>query len=162
MSGWDPSGRMTLFQTLSSLYLGVDLRKNEGQNGVHQGRRAAATLCSISARFAKRFNDLCKNSWVKKWTRLSGFQSHHVFQDAAMEVLHYTYKRSMGFAIPLLGGSGAPGSPHAMANAFQISNAGKNIRYVAFGSLRAAGCRASDATEIFLMAENWNKINGWI
>ena len=77
-----------------------------------------------------------------------------------MEELFAGYEQAFGFAVPLLGRS--RGSPHAMASEFQRLNKGRSPRFVAYGALRAAGCRNSDATEIVQAAENWNAMLGWL
>jgi len=151
----DPSGNLGLFEVLGSMTLGLDLRGNRDRQAVQDARRIAASLCSIAAQFARPYNKLYAQ--ITKYTK---FDSHHIFQNSVMEDIFDGYERAFGFAIPLLGRS--PGSPHSMASDFQRLNKGRSPRFVAYGALRAAGCRNADATAIVLAAENWNAMLGWI
>jgi hypothetical protein len=135
--------------------VGLDLKGNQDRQTLYNARRIAANLCAIAARFAKPYNELYQQ--ITKYTK---FQAHHIFQNSVMEELFEGYYRALGFAIPLLGGGS--GSPHAMATQYQRFNKGRTPRFVAYGALRAAGCRNEDATEIVQAAENWNTMLGWI
>jgi hypothetical protein len=96
---------------------------------------------------------------------LSGsfFQAHHVVQDAAMrDMVLEGYKKAIGFAIPLLGGSRYPGSPHDMATRYQLDHKGEPVYNVAEGALKAAGCEQKDAEQIVKATKNYNEAKGWI
>src|SRR5438477_8730529 len=89
------------------------------------------------------------------------FQAHHVAQDAEMaKLLLDGYKRGLGFAIPLLGGTN-PNSPHGMASQYQKDHQGEPIYNVAKGALEAAGCGKKDAADIVKAAKNYNEVRGW-
>jgi hypothetical protein len=131
---------------------------NFGANSA-KARQLAARMCAIGAQLAKPYNQL-----VGKIPK--GFQAHHIFQDAKLLGAASNYSRYTALAIPLLGGSIMPGSPHDLANRFQSMNdAGtrqsfQRARSIAYGALLAAGCRAADATEMILAAENNFKLRG--
>ena len=169
MHGVDPSGAITLFEILGVIANKINLRNTQAGNVYRQSRQIAASLCRISAVFAKQFNDFyvyaLRYGEVTRLTNGSGFQAHHVFQNAAMKTLFEgLYEKSVGFAIPLLGGSRKPGTPHDMANLRQGALRHYkllNPRYVAYEALLAAGCRRSDATELVQMAERFNNFYGW-
>jgi RHS repeat-associated protein len=156
----DPNGQSFIFQFVGGLFLNLDLRGNRDAQAVKDARRIAEKLCHISAVIVKPLN--ATYNQVKKFTKWSGFQAHHVVQDAAMiEMLGEAYSSGLGFAIPLLGGDALKGSPHYMANQYQKNNKGKPIYEVAYGSLLAAGCSKQDAEDIVEAAKAYNELQKW-
>jgi hypothetical protein len=137
----------------------VNLRANDARE-LKRARKIAAQLCHISAVLVEPFNAIY--SQIKKLTAGSFFQAHHVAQDAAMLRMMLTgYESGIGFAIPLLGGAGFEGSPHAMASAYQQAHKGEPIYEVAEGALLAAGCKKKDAQNIVKAVKEYNEIRGW-
>lgn len=111
-------------------------------------RRFNAKLCAIGKQFALPYRQL------RRVTAGTPFQAHHVIQDARAAQSVLNYKRLSAIAIPLLGGTSIPGSPHHSTWLLQVkeplpSPATINqMKAQAYRTLRAAGCRNADATEI--------------
>jgi len=155
----DPSGLVTLTEMNKTVSEVSAARQTNTQFALQGMKQFAAGMCAAGAVACRTAN----NAYDKVRRRLggTGAEAHHVFQNAAMQRLSATYKRRLGFAIPLLGGSRSRGSPHDIANELQRALAGGNRMYVAYAALIGAGCRPRDATEIVLAAQRYNELMGW-
>ena len=148
----DPSGLATLIDQMQSLGLDAMRALRTFGSASRQYRSATARLCAVCAQLAKPYNEL-----TGKLPK--PFEAHHIFQNAEMARAIVQYSRFTSLAVPMLGGSRIPGSPHDLATVFQRSNrtTGKatfyRMRTIAYGALLAAGCRKSDAAEITLAAQ---------
>ena len=157
----DPNGNETLFESLGAMFIDqVNLRSNDAKQ-LKRARKIAGQLCHISAILVKPFNAIYRQ--IRKLTKGSVFQAHHVVQNAEMEdLLLEGYNEGLGFAVPLLGGDKWLGSPHNMANDYQRKHKGEPLYDIALGALEAAGCQKKDAASIVEAAKDYNEIKGWI
>src|SRR5205814_10034152 len=107
----DPSGNIGIFDTLGSLAIEqINLRTSDVK-ALQRARKIAGQLCHISAIMVVPLN--AAYDQIRKLTKGSFFQSHHVARNADMRDLFLdAYERGLGFAIPLLGNTGIPGSTH--------------------------------------------------
>jgi RHS repeat-associated protein len=161
VNGVDRTGNETLFESLGTMFIDQINLRSEDVKELKRARKIAGQLCHISAIIVKPFNAIYRQ--LKKLTAGSFFQAHHVVQDAEMlKMLFDGYTSGLGFAVPLLGGSKWPGSPHDMANRYQNDHKGEPLYDVAFGALQAAGCEKKDAASIVEAAKDYNEIKGWI
>jgi RHS repeat-associated protein len=157
----DPNGNETLFGALGTMFIDqINLRSNDVKQ-LKRARKIAGQLCRISAILVRPFNAIYRQ--IKKLTKGSFFQAHHVVQDAEMlKMLLDGYSTGLGFAVPLLGGDNQLGSPHNMANDYQRKHKGEPLYDIALGALEAAGCQKKDAASIVEAAKEYNEIKGWI
>ncbi|AXQ29709.1 hypothetical protein D0B54_13940 [Solimonas sp. K1W22B-7] len=154
----DPSGLVTLAE-MNTTVGNVQQRQVGTSFGTQGLKQMAAASCRAFGVVCKSANN--QYSKLKKTLTGSGFQAHHIMQNTVMEQMYATYRRGLGIAMPLLGGSHSRGSPHDLANEMQKKLTGKDPIYVAYASLVAAGCKPADATEIVLAVKRYNELKGW-
>ena len=153
----DPTGLVgELLSKLNALGGISTLQRLRDGKAIKQLRSAFRQLCHVAKKFMGPYDDL------KKALEGSGFDSHHIFQDAPMkQALGNAYSKGAGFAIALIGPKKmGKGSPHGGASGYQTSH-GAVLGEVEYGALVAAGCSPKDAREIVKAAADWNKRKGW-
>ena len=155
----DPSGNSPLGELLGAMNFSQLLDRMATVRAVQTFRRITGKLCSIAAKLVMPYNKM-----TDTLGKLTPFQKHHIFKDASMrDLLLFGYTKGLGLAIPLLGGSQYPNSPHARASAYQKRVAKYNwpASKVAYGALLAAGCSVKDARQLVKAGENYNDMMGW-
>ena len=149
----DLAGRETLANQELAQELNEELEKTEDARDFDKIRKITKQLCHRAAQVVKAFNKL--ESWGFP------FQRHHILQNAAMEDLALPgYSRGIALAIPLMGGSGIPGSPHDLIN--QLQRKGElGILETARRGLELAGCAPEDVDAIMDEVQAQIDANGW-
>jgi len=149
----DPSGNVSLIGQLKAVGLHALQTLRTTAISVNTVRRINAKLCAIGCKLALPYVQL-----RKLLGRGSIFQSHHVLQNAAAARIVPNYRRLTAIAVPLLGGTGLRGGPHRATWLYQMANpltstaTLNQLKAQGFRALRAAGCRARDATKIVSFA----------